>query len=155
MMALLSPRVWLALACAVFFAGCNFASYRAGKAHTQAAWNIEKLATAAAVLTAADAARTREQALQATVKKAENDSKQRETNLVADTARVAAVTSSLRKQLATARSDLSSASDASARKYAAALSDVFGECTAKYSEVARSADGYASDSLMYQQGWPK
>ena len=56
MMALLSPRVWLAIVLAVFFAGTNLASYRAGKANVRAAWT-------AATLASNEATRQREKAL--------------------------------------------------------------------------------------------
>ena len=155
MMALLSPRVWLAIACAVFFAGCNFASYRAGKANVRADWNVEKLATAAAVLTATDAARTREQALQATVTKAQNESQQRQKVLIADAGRAHAAADSLRDDLAAANSQLASASSASLRGRVAALDTVFGECTKEVERLAEDSAGLASDVQLVLQAWPK
>ena len=41
------------------------------------------------------------------------------------------------------------------RKYTAALAAVFEECTNKYRELGREAQGHADDSLMYQKAWPK
>lgn len=38
--------------------------------------------------------------------------------------------------------------------YASALSTVFGECSERYSTVAESAGGHASDSLTYDRSWP-
>jgi len=73
--------------------------------------------------------------------------------VAADSARRAAV--SLRDQLAAARADLSSATLDAARNYAAALSDVFGQCVDEYRGLAEKATGHASDSLMYQSAWPK
>lgn len=73
--------------------------------------------------------------------------------VAADSARRAAV--SLRDQLAAARADLSSATLDASRNYAAALSDVFGQCVDEYRGLAEKATGHASDSLMYQAAWPK
>lgn len=73
--------------------------------------------------------------------------------VAADSARRAAV--SLRDQLATARADLSSATIDASRNYAAALSDVFGQCVDEYRGLAEKATGHATDSMMYQAAWPK
>jgi hypothetical protein len=155
MMALLSPRVWLAIACAMFFAGCNFASYRAGKANVRADWNVEKLATAAAVLTATDAARTREQALQATVTKAQNDAKTRETKLVADAATASRANVSLRDDLAAIRASLPGLARDAINRYADTASNVFAECSQRYSDLARQTDAIASDRQTLIEAWPK
>lgn len=71
----------------------------------------------------------------------------------ADSARRAAV--SLRDELAAARASLSSATVDAARNYAATLSDVFGQCVDEYRGLAEKATGHASDSLTYQNAWPK
>ena len=63
MMALLSPRVWLALALAVALAFTHFASYKSGKANVRAAWAVEKQAHTEAVAAASEAARIKEKAL--------------------------------------------------------------------------------------------
>lgn len=152
-LAWLNPGRWLLY---LALAGALVAGYFAWADHIgdvrEAAVRAEY---AAKTLVAEQAARAREQALQFQVTKAQNDAQARQTILVADAARTAVVANSLRNQLAIARRDLSSASIASTRKYATTLNDVFGECTAGYSALARQADGHASDSLMYQQGWPK
>jgi len=41
------------------------------------------------------------------------------------------------------------------RQYTAALATVFQDCTNKYRELGREAQGHADDSLMLQQAWPK
>ena len=56
MMALLSPRLWLALALAGMLAFTHFTAYRSGKANVRAAWDAEKLM-------AQEAQRQREKAL--------------------------------------------------------------------------------------------
>ena len=61
----------------------------------------------------------------------------------------------LRSDLAAARNDMSSASLASIRKYAATLNAVFGECAAEVERLAGKAQGHASDALMFEQAWPR
>ena len=39
--------------------------------------------------------------------------------------------------------------------YGSTLTTVLGQCTAELVTLAKAADGHASDSLMYQQAWPK
>ena len=63
MMALLSPRVWLALALAAVLALTHNFAYRSGKANVRAAWAIEKQAHTEAVAAASEAARMKEKAL--------------------------------------------------------------------------------------------
>ena len=41
------------------------------------------------------------------------------------------------------------------RKYTAALAAVFQDCSNKYRELGREAQGHANDSLTYQNAWPK
>lgn len=38
---------------------------------------------------------------------------------------------------------------------AATARNLFEQCTQKYTEVAKSADGHAADSVMLQDSWPK
>jgi len=61
----------------------------------------------------------------------------------------------LRSEIATNRNRMSSAPTAAVRKYASTLSSVFEECAGQLEELARSAAGHASDSLMFQRGWTK
>lgn len=68
---------------------------------------------------------------------------------------------SLRQQLAKARSSLPKATCEAARNYAAAVSDVFTDCTEKYRasaeryrELAIQAQGHLSDSMTLNNAWP-
>lgn len=72
----------------------------------------------------------------------------------ADADRARGVADGLRRDLAASRGAIDTASVASLRQRTATLTDVFEECVRGYSEVARSADGHASDSLMLQRAWP-
>lgn len=70
-------------------------------------------------------------------------------------ASLAAVNRGLRDDLANQRRDLSTASIDAARKYAATANAVFGECASSNAGLAKAAAGHASDSLMFQEAWPK
>jgi len=63
MMALLSPRVWLALALAAVLALTHGFAYRTGKANVRAVWAVEKQAYTEAVAAASEAARMKEKSL--------------------------------------------------------------------------------------------
>ena len=60
----------------------------------------------------------------------------------------------VRKQLASSVT-INNSTCTSTRNYAATLSTVFGECAARLTEVAKDADGHASDSRTYQQSFPR
>lgn len=61
----------------------------------------------------------------------------------------------LRDNLATIRSDLSSAPLDACRQRADTLAAVFGECSANLESLAGKADRHASDTLTLEQAWPK
>ena len=60
----------------------------------------------------------------------------------------------VRKQLANSVT-IGSATCASTRDYASTLALVFGECATRLTEVAKDADGHASDSRTFQRAWPR
>ena len=60
----------------------------------------------------------------------------------------------LRRQLASSN-DLSAATCASTRDYAATLATVFGECATRIGELAEKADGHAVDSRTLEGAFPK
>lgn len=62
---------------------------------------------------------------------------------------------SLRDELATARADLSNATESARAKYAAAVEAVLGECSRELAEMGRLADGHSSDALMLKEAWPR
>lgn len=62
---------------------------------------------------------------------------------------------SMRDELAAERAKLPSSSLASCRAHAATLNAVFGECANSSGGLAKAAAGHASDSLMFQEAWPK
>ena len=104
---------------------------------------------------ASESARRRERDLQQQVKDAENEAKQREEVILADATAARTERDRLRSEIATSRNRMSAASADALRKDASTLSSVFEECAGQLEGLARSAAGHASDSLMYQAGWPK
>ena len=81
------------------------------------------------------------------------DEKLQQVQADADNARAAA--SSMRQQLATGRSRIAQAAPAAVADYAHALTDILGECTDRYTALARTADGHAADAAALMQAWPK
>ena len=106
-------------------------------------------------LAASESARRRERDLQLQAKDAENEARQREKVISDDAAAAHTERDRLRSELASSRGRMSSASANAVREYASTLSAVFEECAGGLEEMARSASGHASDSLMYQEGWPR
>lgn len=84
-----------------------------------------------------------------------HDANERAIQAKADAERLRATNGGLRNELARARSQLSTASCDSVRRHAAALNTVFEQCTIRYSDLAESSQGIASDALILQQAWPK
>lgn len=155
MMALLSPKVWIALALAGLLAVTHTMAWRNGSAHTQARWDAAKVVQQRALLAAQSAAAAKTLALQQEKDEAVNAAAQREKKLRSDLAAARATGNGLRDDLAAARSDLSRASVTSLRAYTATLGAVFSECTAEVERLAAAAQGHASDALTLEQAWPK
>ena len=84
MFALLSPRLWLALALAAMLALTHGMAYRSGRAAVQAKWNKERAEITAAALTASETARLREQALQKANERVDHEYQASKTRLAAD-----------------------------------------------------------------------
>lgn len=60
----------------------------------------------------------------------------------------------LRNELATARADLSKATQQARDNYAAAVETVLGQCSKELAEMGRIADGHSSDVRMMLDAWP-
>lgn len=73
MMALLSPRLWLALGLAVLLAVSHGMAYKSGRAAVRAQWDKERAEQMAVALAASEANRKKEQELQTKVAKVTND----------------------------------------------------------------------------------
>jgi len=106
-------------------------------------------------LVASEASRERERQLVQQVQDAQNEHRKVETALLAAATAAQSDRDRMRDDLAISRSRLSTAASDAVRKYAATLTDVFGECSAQLEEMAGIAAKHAADSLMLQQAWPK
>ena len=73
MLALLSPRLWIALALAGLLAFTHYKAFHGGKAAVQVLWDRERAETTAEALKASEAARAKEQVLTAANQKVTND----------------------------------------------------------------------------------
>lgn len=73
MWALLSPRVWIAIALAIGLAGTHWRAYTTGQHEVQTEWTADTAQRTAAALQAEQAARATEQALNAKNRKVAND----------------------------------------------------------------------------------
>lgn len=83
---------------------------------------------------------------------AERDAQIKRVQADADGARAAA--GSLRQQLAASRGRIAQVAPAAVVDYTDAVADVLGECAARYTEVARAADGHAADADALIRAWP-
>jgi hypothetical protein len=61
----------------------------------------------------------------------------------------------LRDDLAASRVAIASASISSLREHTSTLTTVFEQCSAELEEMARHADGHATDTVMLLNAWPK
>ena len=73
MLALLSPRLWIALALAGLFAFTHIKAFQSGKADVQVKWDKERAEITAEALKASEAARAKEQVLTTANSKITND----------------------------------------------------------------------------------
>ena len=73
MFALLSPKLWLALALAGVLAFTHGMAYKSGKANVRVQWDKERAETTATALVASEAARAKEQVLTVANAKVTND----------------------------------------------------------------------------------
>ena len=119
-----------------------------GRAQAQAEYT-------AIALAADQAARAKEQSMQAQIAKAQNDAQTRQKTLEAAAAGAARAVVSLRSQLSASRAALPVPADAPSVDYSAASDAVLSECSAELVRVAKAADGHASDAVMLLEAWPK
>lgn len=121
--------------------------YQRGREETVAQWNQAN----ATALRERSAERDR---LQKQKDDAIHEANEREKSLRADVARVSAERNGLRGDLAASRAGIAGASVEALRRRVAALTDVFEQCTDRYSDVAEKADRHAADALMFDKAWP-
>jgi hypothetical protein len=101
------------------------------------------------------AARDKEQSLQAKARKAEHDFSTRKNRILADAAASRRESDGLRNELASIRTSLPAQSLAASRGIADALAELFGACTERYLRVAEQADALQNERDTLIQAWPK
>lgn len=109
----------------------------------------------AKALDAEKAMREKEQILNAQVEEARNEAVKRNNQIDQLSRDLGLATNKLRDTVSTNKRIIDKNPESSGSKYTETLGDVLGSCVEEYSEMARDADKERSDSLMYQQAWPK
>ena len=109
----------------------------------------------AQVQAATDRALAAERLTNQRLTEARNAAAKREQDLRRDGDALRGAFDRLRDQTAAARRDLPAATADAARATAAAATDLLESCAREYQALARAADGHASDTLTFQQSWPR
>jgi hypothetical protein len=86
--------------------------------------------------------------------KARNAATARQTRILASVPRVDDADAGLRAALDAAERDAKESREAAART-TAAIRGLFDSCRAEYKALGIEDAGHASDSLMYQEAWPR
>lgn len=107
------------------------------------------------LLAAKEAADRREQELTTQVQEAQANGLKREETIRTLAAAVGKSSDSLRNTANAIRLGLPHATVEAARTAADAFTAVFTECQQRYVDVARAADGHASDVQTLMEAWPK
>ena len=107
------------------------------------------------LLEAKEAADQRERELNAQIQEAQANGLKREETIRTLAAAVGKSSDSLRDTANAIRVGLPHATVEAARTAADAFAAVFTECQQRYVEVARAADGHASDVRTLEEAWPQ
>ena len=156
MMALLSPRVWLALALAAVLALTHGFAYRSGKAKLRAAWDAEKVIQLNDQKEAERENRNIESARANNVIVAQNAAVLRNRSLQADAVGARSESQRLCDALETAAVALRLPGDTCSASIdnAAAVGQLLAQCAAAYTDLAGKADGHANDAKTLSEAWP-
>ena len=155
MLALLSPRLWLAIGLAVILAASHGFAYKSGRAAVRAQWDAEKALQLKQTIELQSQYRQKEQEHAQRLSDAQQAARKRENLLQSQLATLRIASDSLRDDLGTYRSQLPGASCDAVRKHATALNTVFGECSRAIEGLAGKAQGHASDALTFERAWPR
>lgn len=90
-----------------------------------------------------------------TVEDARNDATIREQAIRRDVVGARNAVDSLQRELADIQRSLPTLAAEACRERADTLAELFGQCTARYGEVAEKADRHASDVKTLSDAWPK
>lgn len=102
-----------------------------------------------------EAAAIKTRALQSQLDEAQYELSITKQKLATLTASNVVLANRLRDSLTKYNSNLSNDSKQALIERVNSLSDVLGECTSRYTEVAAKADSYTADLKMMQDSWPK
>jgi len=155
MTALLSPRVWLALALAAVLALTHSFAYRSGKANVRAAWDAEKVIQLSEQKEADRENRKIDSARTNGVIAAQNAAVVRNQVLQADAASAVAERKRLLDAIAAIPApDMPSDAGNASNQSSLAGNQLFAACTAELQDLARVADNHASDVKTLRAAWP-
>jgi len=154
MLALMSPKLWIAVVLAVVLAFTHFTTYRAGRAAVRSQWDAQKLVDAETTRKALEANRAIEAERQKQAQEAIDESKKRETALRADAAASRGALERLRNAVRAASSGVPS-DPTNAVSGPATASELLAQCAAEYQRVGELADQHASDVKTLTDAWPR
>ena len=143
MLALLSPRLWLAIGLTIALAASHGFAYKSGRAAVRAQWDAEKAVQLKQTLELQSQYRQKEQEHAQRLSDAQQAARKRENLLQSQLATLRISADSLRDYLNTSRGELSGASCDSVRKHSATLTTVFEQCSRRLEEMGRHAQGHA------------
>ena len=155
MMALMSPRLWLALGLAAVLVLSHAFIYRTGKASVRADWDAEKLQLQQVAALQEAENRKLEAKRQTNVIEAKNAQAKRTQVLQASAAGARSELDRLRDAVASIPASLPSNPGDAIGHPASAAPGLLADCSRAYQELAAKADGHLSDTLTLQQAWPK
>lgn len=153
----LNPKLWAAIALAAALALAGWFLYRAGQKDVRADWNAQKVADAQAVIEANNENQRIANRWNANVIGALNAQTARNQRLEADAGSASAERGRLLDAIrrATSKRDLPGTTAQAGPEPANPVRDVLESCTAEVQELARAADGHASDAQALSDAWPK
>lgn len=141
---------YLLLAAAAIGGLAWYGSYQYGQGY-----DARDLIAVKSEMTFLQSARTKEQGWQNQLSEANDAANKRETKIRADATAARTAAGRLHNDLADLRRKLPQLTEQAVRQYADTASIVFGECTAKYVELAETADRIDSDRQKLEEAWPK
>lgn len=110
---------------------------------------------AKADLIAIEKNRKTEQSWQSKVDEANKRGEEREKKLSVDAASSRNAANKLRSDLAEFKRRMPEVTDEAIRNYASTATDVFGECTDRYTELAKKADSIRNELKTLDDAWPE
>lgn len=153
----LSPKLWAGIALAAALVAAGWFLYGAGQDDIQAKWNAQKAKDAQATVEINNENQRIASRWNATVIGALNAQTARNQRLEADAGSASAERVRLLDAIrrATSKRDLPGTPAAASAEPANPVRDVLEACTAEVQELARAADGHASDAQTLSDAWPK